>query len=60
MNEDIYVKHGYQGRHDYLSSLAEEYGLAPELVAEVAALLGPAEDFDGLLSELQDRCGLGW
>ena len=62
MNVDIYVKNGYAGRGDYLSSLAAEYGMSLEQVEEIAALLGPAEDFDGLVAELLDhaRPGEGW
>ena len=55
---DIYVKNGYAGRGDYLKSLADGYGLSLEQVEEIAALLGPAEDFDGLVTELQDYCGM--
>lgn len=58
MNVDIYVKNGYAGRSDYLRCLATEYGLSLEQVEETAALLGPAEDFGGLVAELQNPCGL--
>lgn len=62
MNTDIYIKNGYANRSDYLSSLADEYDLSLKLVEEIAALLGPSEDFDGLITELQDFCDLheGW
>lgn len=62
MNTDIYTKNGYAGRGDYLRCLADEFGLSLEQVEETAALLGPAEDFDGLVTELQDYRGPheGW
>ena len=62
MNENIYVKNGYIGRGDYLRSLSGEYGLSLEQMEEIAALLGPTEDFDGLAAELRDhfRPGKGW
>jgi hypothetical protein len=37
-----------------LKSLAEEYELPLEKVRLMADMLGPDEDFDGLLSELED------
>lgn len=44
---NIYEEHGYIDRDDYLAALAEEHG---DHVYDVAELLGPSEDFDGLLS----------
>ena len=55
---DIYRENGYDGREDYLSCLAEEYGLDLEdQVRPMAELLGPDEDFDGLVSMLEDISG---
>lgn len=43
-------------REDYLSSIAEDYGLDLEQVVRlIADLLGPTEDFDGLVSALEDE-----
>lgn len=50
----IYVEKGYTDRNDYLSSLAEDYGMDVCDVKALADLLGPEEDFDGLISNLQD------
>lgn len=50
----IYEKNGYVNRKDYLKSLAEEYGLSYKKVSTIADLLGPNEDFDGLISTLED------
>lgn len=56
--ETIYTQNGYADREDYLDSLAEEYGLARGRVALIADMLGPTEDFDGLLVELEDLSAL--
>lgn len=58
MNENIYAKNGYKSRADYLLHLADEFCISPDQVAIIAELLGPEEDFDGLISELEDRCGM--
>lgn len=53
-----YKDNGYADREDYLSCLAEDYGLdLEEVVRPIADLLGPAEDFDGLVSMLEDEAG---
>lgn len=57
MTENIYQRNGYMNRTDYLESLADEYEVDIETVQMVADLLGPNEDFDGLVSELQDIGG---
>lgn len=54
----IYQDNGYDNREDYLSSLAEDYGLSLEnVVRPIADLLGPDEDFDGLVAMLEDEAG---
>lgn len=53
-----YKDNGYANREDYLSCLAEDYGLdLEEVVRPIADLLGPTEDFDGLVSMLEDEAG---
>jgi len=47
-----YIELGYKNRRDYLESLAEEYDR--DKVFALAALLGPSEDFDGLVTALED------
>lgn len=54
MNDDIYQANGYNDREDYLSCLAEDYGVDPDIVMNLANLLGPEEDFDGLVTSLED------
>lgn len=56
MSTNVYKANGYEGREDYLSCLAEDYGLSlEEVVRPLAELLGPDEDFDGLVSSLEDE-----
>ena len=47
----IYTDNGYTDRKDYLDSLREEYG---ELVDILITVLPASEDFDGLVTELDD------
>ncbi len=49
-----YTDNGYKDRGAYLRSLAEEYGIPLDRVQVMASMLGPNEDFDGLVSELED------
>lgn len=51
---DVYKENGYASRADYLSCLAEDYGADIQTVQALADLLGPGEDFDGLVSALED------
>jgi hypothetical protein len=50
----IYVEKGYKNRRDYLHNLAEDYCVEYCYVASLAEVLGPDEDFDGLVSSIQD------
>ena len=50
----IYTKNGYTSRREYHIDLADEYGVELETVLILAMLLGPEEDFDGLVTHLQD------
>ena len=47
-----YSELGFESRKEYLTGLALENGLDPEAVHALAELLGPEEDFDGLLSDI--------
>lgn len=55
MAENIYTKNGYASRAAYLHSLAEEYGVDFYFVLYLAEMLGPNEDFDGLVNALEDE-----
>ena len=41
-------------RKEYLTGLAEDYGIARSDVFMIADLLGESEDYDGLVSMLED------
>ena len=55
--DNIYKEHGYENRTDYLENLAEDYNVDKETVFALASMLGKIEDFDGLISSLED---MGW
>jgi hypothetical protein len=56
---NIYIENGYQSRKDYLISLSEDFGLDKSIVFSIASMLGSEEDFDGLVSMLEDYEYLG-
>ena len=49
-----YATKGYKDRDDYLAALADDRGIDMFVVSMIADMLGPSEDFDGLVSELED------
>lgn len=51
---DKYQNKGYDDRNDYLQSLAEDYGVDESIVFALADVLGPNEDFDALVTNLED------
>jgi hypothetical protein len=51
----IYTDEGYTSRRDYLDSLAEDFGLDKQTVYTLASILGSSEDFDGLVTALEDE-----
>ncbi|MBF0650762.1 RNA polymerase [Dysgonomonas sp. GY75] len=52
--DDIYRQNGYKDRRDYLKSVAGQYGTDRMVVGSMAEPLGETEDFDGLISALED------
>jgi hypothetical protein len=50
----IYTDEGYKSRRDYLDTLATDFGLDRSTVYALAGILGPNEDFDGLICALED------
>lgn len=54
---NVYEQNGYKDRRDYLYSLAEYFSISPETVFTLASLLGSSEDFDGLVTSLEDMDG---
>ena len=59
INMSIYIDEGYKSRRDYLQTLANEMGIDPTIVFSLASVLGPSEDFDGLVTELEDLQAIG-
>ena len=51
---DAYTENGYASRRDYLDTLAEDFDIDRDTVYMMADLLGPTEDFDGLVTSLED------
>lgn len=49
-----YQEHGYEDRKDYLKCLAEDYDVSYSTVLAIAELYGESEDFDGLVTALED------
>jgi hypothetical protein len=52
----IYTDNGFANREEYLDSLREEYG---ELVDILTSVLPASEDFDALITELEDALESG-
>lgn len=50
----IYTENGYTSRKDYLENLAQDFGIDKGTVFSLASLLGASEDFDGLVTTLED------
>jgi hypothetical protein len=55
--QTVYESKGFKSRRDYLNSLAEEYPRGA--VFALADILGPSEDFDGLITSLEDAMDSG-
>ena len=51
---NAYTENGYKNRREYLDSLSEDMGIDRETVFALAGMLGPSEDFDGLVTMLED------
>ena len=52
MDKNRYAEWG--SRKAYLDDLADQYGVDVYVVYTLANLLGPDEDFDGLVVEVED------
>lgn len=51
---NIYQEQGFENRRDYLQNLAAEFEMDESTVFMMAQLLGSTEDFDGLVTALED------
>jgi hypothetical protein len=54
MNNKVYQENGFSNRDEYLSDLAEQYNVTTYEVRSIAEVLGENEDFDSLISTLED------
>ena len=50
----VYEINGFESRLDYLNDLADGMGINRPTVLALADLLGENEDFDGLVTSLED------
>jgi hypothetical protein len=53
-NLESYLEYGAESRAEYLEMLSEDYGIDLDIVHAMADVLGPMEDFDGLVTSLED------
>ena len=53
-NLESYLEYGAESRYDYLQMLADDFGVDIDTVHAMADILGPMEDFDGLVTSLED------
>ncbi len=49
----LYQQHGFDNRKHYIKCLREDFGA--ELVDAMLEIMPPSEDFDGLITELEDN-----
>lgn len=57
--KNVYQEHGYYNRTDYLRCLSEDWDMPFTTVCMLADILGPNEDFDGLVTALEDADEMG-
>ena len=50
----IYQENGYKNRREYLECLSEDFDIDFITVFNLAMILGEDEDFDGLVTTLED------
>ena len=52
--KNIYIRNGYKNRSDYFNNLSERFNIDINSVWALSDMLGSDEDFDGLVSSLDD------
>ena len=57
---NVYQENGFNSRREYLEDLADNMGMDYSVVFMLADLLGPNEDFDGLVTSLEDYEMMGY
>ena len=53
-NNQVYQENGFSNREEYLIDLADNYSVSIYEVCAIAEMLGENEDFDGLVSALEE------
>ena len=53
-NLELYLEYGVESRAEYLELMADEFDVPLSTVVALADILGPSEDFDGLVTSLED------
>lgn len=53
-NLESYLEYGAENRAEYLEMLSDEYDVDLDTVHAMADVFGPMEDFDGLVTSLED------
>lgn len=51
---NVYQENGFKDREEYLQAVADDFDIPFDTVAALASVLGKSEDFDGLISTLED------
>lgn len=59
MKQNVYQLNGYYSRADYIRCLSEDYDVPIGTVKAIADSLGPNEDFDALVTTLEDMANMG-
>ena len=59
-DNNAYIQNGYESREHYLQCMSEDYGVPIETVYSLADMIGESEDFDGLVSALEDAENMDW
>ena len=52
--DNIYEEAGFNSREDYLEYLADMFDIDVQYVVDAASVFGESEDFDGLVTWLED------
>ena len=51
---NVYLENGFKNRQEYLENLADDFDTDKSTVFMLAEFLGQSEDFDGLITSLED------
>jgi DNA-directed RNA polymerase subunit RPC12/RpoP len=54
VKEDVYMRNDFDDREAYIEYLSDMYNTPIEIIEDLSDVLGPNEDFDGLVIALED------